>query len=206
MQRLGKNVTAANNAQKNRRILGCIVFYAWKESRWLVLPRSYCAISSYACHYHFIFRLCKTSVTETVVRQTAASPSVRTEVLHYTVFWRWCNTQNCWVFGVCPSSGILETRKHNVSKLDLFPSSGWGVKSPTLLGPLERTNQCFSLSPEDGNRSSFRTLCFLVSRIPDDGKCLKNPAILTDFLLAEFLFFYTWILFIYTTARSSKLV
>jgi hypothetical protein len=24
--------------------------------------------------------------------------------------------QNCWVFGLCPSSGILETRKHNVSE------------------------------------------------------------------------------------------
>jgi hypothetical protein len=26
------------------------------------------------------------------------------------------NTQNYWVFGLCPSSGILETRKHNVSE------------------------------------------------------------------------------------------
>jgi hypothetical protein len=26
------------------------------------------------------------------------------------------NTQNYWVFGLFPSSGILQTRKHNVSK------------------------------------------------------------------------------------------
>jgi hypothetical protein len=25
------------------------------------------------------------------------------------------NTQNYWVFGLCPSSGILSTRKHKVS-------------------------------------------------------------------------------------------
>jgi hypothetical protein len=28
--------------------------------------------------------------------------------------------------------------------------------------------------PEDGNRSSFRTLCFLVSRIPDGGQSPKS--------------------------------
>jgi hypothetical protein len=27
------------------------------------------------------------------------------------------NTQNCWVFGLCPSSGILKTREHNVSEI-----------------------------------------------------------------------------------------
>jgi hypothetical protein len=26
------------------------------------------------------------------------------------------NTQNYWLFGLCPSSGILESRKHNVSE------------------------------------------------------------------------------------------
>jgi hypothetical protein len=25
------------------------------------------------------------------------------------------NTQNYWVFGLCSSTGILETRKHNIS-------------------------------------------------------------------------------------------
>jgi hypothetical protein len=48
--------------------------------------------------------------------------------------------QNYWVFGLCPSSGILVTRKHNVSETGFFPSSGEG-ETPTLLGPLERANQ-----------------------------------------------------------------
>jgi hypothetical protein len=30
------------------------------------------------------------------------------------------------VFGLFPSFSILETRKHNIWKLDLFPSSGEG--------------------------------------------------------------------------------
>jgi hypothetical protein len=33
-----------------------------------------------------------------------------------------------------PSPGIPNTRKHNVSELDLFPSSGAGGKTSTLLG------------------------------------------------------------------------
>jgi hypothetical protein len=28
------------------------------------------------------------------------------------------NTQNYWVFGLCPPSGVLEIRKHNVSETD----------------------------------------------------------------------------------------
>jgi hypothetical protein len=34
------------------------------------------------------------------------------------------STQNYWVFGLSPSSGILENRKSNVSETDLLPSSG----------------------------------------------------------------------------------
>jgi hypothetical protein len=50
-----------------------------------------------------------------------------------------CNTQNYWVFGHFPSSGILENRNTTFRKLDLFPSSGErGEKTPTQLGPLER--------------------------------------------------------------------
>jgi hypothetical protein len=49
------------------------------------------------------------------------------------------NTQNDWVFGLCSSAAILETRNMTFRKLDLFPSSGKG-KTPTLLGSLERTN------------------------------------------------------------------
>jgi hypothetical protein len=49
------------------------------------------------------------------------------------------SVQNYWDFWLCPLSGILETRKHNVRKLDLFPSSGEGGKTP-LLDPLEWGN------------------------------------------------------------------
>jgi hypothetical protein len=49
-------------------------------------------------------------------------------------------TQDYWVFWTFPSSGILETRKHDVSEID----------------PVSETS------------------CFLVSRIPDDGKVQKT--------------------------------
>jgi hypothetical protein len=37
------------------------------------------------------------------------------------------NTQNYWVFGLFPSSGILENKNTKFRKLDLFPSSGEGA-------------------------------------------------------------------------------
>jgi hypothetical protein len=67
------------------------------------------------------------------------------------------NTQKYWVFGLFPSSGILENTTFR--KLDLFPSSGEGGGEDTY-------------PPEDGNRSSFRNVVF--SRIPDDGKSPKT--------------------------------
>jgi hypothetical protein len=36
------------------------------------------------------------------------------------------NTQNYWVFGLFPSSSILEKENTMFRKLDLFPSSGEG--------------------------------------------------------------------------------
>jgi hypothetical protein len=49
------------------------------------------------------------------------------------------NTQNHWVLGLCPSSGILENTMFR--KLDLLPPShDEGEKTPTQLGPLERAN------------------------------------------------------------------
>jgi hypothetical protein len=81
-------------------------------------------------------------------------------------------------------------------KLDLFPASGRGRGEtiPTLSGPFERAKSGDRLtlskgpnrvgvypppSPEDGNRSSFRNVvCFVVSRIPDDGQSPKNPVIM----------------------------
>jgi hypothetical protein len=51
-----------------------------------------------------------------------------------------CNTQNYWVYGLFPSSGILETREHNVSKTGTVCPQVRGGKTPTQLGPLERAN------------------------------------------------------------------
>jgi hypothetical protein len=49
------------------------------------------------------------------------------------------NTQNYWVLGLCPSSGILQTRKHNVSETGCVSVLRWG-ETPIQLGPLERVN------------------------------------------------------------------
>jgi hypothetical protein len=51
-------------------------------------------------------------------------------------------SRNYWVFGLCPSSGILETTSKNTAfrKLGLLLSSGDEGETPTLLGPLERAN------------------------------------------------------------------
>jgi hypothetical protein len=50
------------------------------------------------------------------------------------------DAQNCWVFGLCPSPGILGTNKHNVSEIGICFRPQVRGESPTLLGPLERTN------------------------------------------------------------------
>jgi hypothetical protein len=36
------------------------------------------------------------------------------------------NTQNYWISGLCPSSGILNTRKHNVSEIGSVSVLRWG--------------------------------------------------------------------------------
>jgi hypothetical protein len=76
--------------------------------------------------------------------------------------------QNYWVFVLCPSSGILGTRKHNVSETESVPSSGEGGREDTYtVGSLrkanlnhflflrDRTEHVSPLSPEDGKKSSF---------------------------------------------------
>jgi hypothetical protein len=35
--------------------------------------------------------------------------------------------QDYWIFGLCPSSGILKTQNTTNRKLDLFPTSGEGT-------------------------------------------------------------------------------
>jgi hypothetical protein len=55
------------------------------------------------------------------------------------------NIQNCWASSLCPSSGILNTRNHNVSETGSVSILRWGgggggQETPTQLGPLERAN------------------------------------------------------------------
>jgi hypothetical protein len=51
------------------------------------------------------------------------------------------NTQIYWVFGLCPSSGILKnTGEHNVSETGSVYVLRWGRETSTQLGPLERAN------------------------------------------------------------------
>jgi hypothetical protein len=46
--------------------------------------------------------------------------------------------QNFWVFGLLPSSGILETKIHDVSETGSVSVLRWKGETPTELGPLER--------------------------------------------------------------------
>jgi hypothetical protein len=46
------------------------------------------------------------------------------------------NSQNYWVFGLCPSSGILKSK---FRKLDLFPSSGEGVEGTYFVGSIRNS-------------------------------------------------------------------
>jgi hypothetical protein len=45
-----------------------------------------------------------------------------------------------WVSGLCPSSGILNTRERNVSETGSISILRWQVKAHTQLGLLERAN------------------------------------------------------------------
>jgi hypothetical protein len=49
------------------------------------------------------------------------------------------DTQNYWVFGLCPSSGFLEIRKQRFGSWICFRPQVRG-KTPTLFGPLETAN------------------------------------------------------------------
>jgi hypothetical protein len=88
-------------------------------------------------------------------------------------FWRVLtmvyNTQDYWVFWTFPSSGILENRKHDVSETVSISVLRWKGGGDTYsVGP----NWVGVFSPLS------ETSCFLVSRIPDDGKVKKKTVIL----------------------------
>jgi hypothetical protein len=65
------------------------------------------------------------------------------------------NTQNRWVSGVCPSHGILNTKKQRFGSWMCFrlPVK---METPAQLGPLERANrvQRLRLAPSKGGKLS----------------------------------------------------
>jgi hypothetical protein len=49
------------------------------------------------------------------------------------------NAQNYWVFGLCPSPGILEIRKHNVSGTESVSVLRFGGEDTYLVGSLRNS-------------------------------------------------------------------
>jgi hypothetical protein len=82
---------------------------------------------------------------------------------------------NYWVIRLCPSSGILETRKHRVTETGYLSILRWEWKTRTLLVPWERD----TLSHWTETDAVSETLCFLACIIPDDGQRQKIPVILS---------------------------
>jgi hypothetical protein len=80
----------------------------------------------------------------------------------------------------CPKFEILENTTFR--KLNLFPASDEGRKTHTLLHPLEsanlnnwnflrdQKNKCFPPLNWRRKHPVFETLCFLLFRLPDDGR------------------------------------
>jgi hypothetical protein len=73
-----------------------------------------------------------------------------------------------WVYGLCPTSGILKTREHNISETGFcFRSSG-------------KVRDTYSVGSKNyhwkfvGKRSSFRN--FTLHRITDDGQSRKSQS------------------------------
>jgi hypothetical protein len=70
------------------------------------------------------------------------------------------NTLNYWVFGLFPSSGILGTRKHDISETgSVSILRCGGGKTPTQLGPLDRANLNYWSTPV-----RFSQLFLVISR------------------------------------------
>jgi hypothetical protein len=91
------------------------------------------------------------------------------QFISWSRFWRVLkmvnNTQNYWIFGLCPSSGILETRKH-VSETGSVSAFRWDGRTPTQLGPLERANLNHWTMTIPWSYACFFVLLYLTVRCP----------------------------------------
>jgi hypothetical protein len=54
-----------------------------------------------------------------------------------------CNTRSYWVFGLCPSSGILKTKEHNVSETGSVSVLRWGGEDTYSVGPIRKSQPQF---------------------------------------------------------------
>jgi hypothetical protein len=111
-----------------------------------------------------------------------------------------CNTQNHWVSGLCPSSGILNSREHNVSETGSVSVLRWerGVIEVQRLR-LAHSKGLYRVGgslpwPEDRRRSRFQNVVF--SSIKNSWRWTnsRNPVILRttniiNFLMYLFYFF-----------------
>jgi hypothetical protein len=89
------------------------------------------------------------------------------------------NTQNYWLSGLCPSSGILNTRKHNV------PETGSGVQRLWLALSKGSNRVGVPLpSSEDGNRSIFRNGVFSSTVVPWFASTIRSGNVLVIKALA----------------------
>jgi hypothetical protein len=58
--------------------------------------------------------------------QTVLPVITLVESWHFATFQKWSNSQNYWVFGLCPSSSILKAREHNISETGSVSVLRWG--------------------------------------------------------------------------------
>jgi hypothetical protein len=59
------------------------------------------------------------------------------------------NSQNYWIVGLCPLSGVLKIREYNIWETGCLHPKVWGKTRP-LVGPLERVNLYHCLAPSKG--------------------------------------------------------
>jgi hypothetical protein len=71
-----------------------------------------------------------------LIRENRSLNEKRSRAITLQKYWKWITG----FFGLFPSSGILENRKHDVSETGSLSVVRWGGKTPTQLGPLERHN------------------------------------------------------------------
>jgi hypothetical protein len=81
------------------------------------------------------------------------------------------NTQNHWVFGLYSSSGILRILKQLFGKWNCFCPQMRGGRHLALS---KRSNGLEFPSPEDELNGFSKMLCFLVFRIPENGRSSKT--------------------------------